>query len=127
MVIKHKPIGAPIHRSLTEPELVAGMERKPAIILFILAAAIVGGGGIDWYTLLEAALLLVGGGYALRRLAAYDPQFLRVIWRYSQYAMVYDAETPAETHRGAFARSLGPPPMQAGPQRPAVPTRSEIE
>lgn len=127
MVIKHKPIGAPIHRSLTEPELVAGMERKPAIILFILAAAIVGGGGIDWYTLLEAALLLVGGGYALRGLAAYDPQFLRVIWRYSQYAMVYDAETPAETHRGAFARSLGPPPMLAGPQRPAVPTRSEIE
>jgi type IV secretory pathway TrbD component len=126
-MIKHKPLGAPIHRSLTEPELVAGMERKPAIILFILAAAIVGGGGIDWYTLLEAALLLLGGGYALRRLAAYDPQFLRVIWRYSQYAMVYDAETPAETRRGFLARSLGPPPMLAGPQRPAVPARSEIE
>ena len=126
-MVKHKPIGAAIHRSLTEPELVAGMERKPAIILFILAAAIVAGGGIDWYTLLEAALLLLGGGYALRRLAAYDPQFLRVIWRYSQYAMVYDAETPAENLRGFFAHSLGPPPMLAGPQRPAVPTRSEIE
>jgi type IV secretory pathway TrbD component len=126
-MVKHKPIGAPIHRSLTEPELVAGMERKPAIILFILAAAIVGGGGIDWYTLLEAALLLLGGGYALRRLAAYDPQFLRVIWRYSQYAMVYDAETPAETRLGFLAGSLGPSPILAGPQRPAVPARSEIE
>jgi type IV secretory pathway TrbD component len=126
-MVKHKPIGAPIHRSLTEPELVAGMERKPAIILFILAAAIVGGGGIDWYTLLEAGLLLIGGGYALRRLAAYDPQFLRVIWRYSQYAMVYDAETPAETNRGFLPSSLGPSPMLAGPQRPAVPARSEIE
>ena len=126
-MVKHKPIGAPIHRSLTEPELVAGMERKPAIILFILAAAIVGGGGIDWYTLLEAALLLLGGGYALRRLAAYDPQFLRVIWRYSQYAMVYDAETPAETCLGFLARSLGPSPILAGPQRPSVPARSEIE
>jgi type IV secretory pathway TrbD component len=126
-MVKHRPIGAPIHRSLTEPELVAGMERKPAIILFILAAAIVGGGGIDWYTLLEAALLLLGGGYALRRLAAYDPQFLRVIWRYSQYAMVYDAETPAETRQSFLARSLGPSPILAGPQRPAVPARSEIE
>ena len=125
-MIRHKPIGAPIHRSLTEPELVAGMERKPAIILFILAAAIVGGGGIDWYTLVEAALLLLGGGYVLRRLAAYDPQFVRVIWRYSQYAMVYDAETP-ETRRGFLARSLGPSPMLAGAQRPAVPARSEIE
>jgi len=126
-MVKHKPIGAPIHRSLTEAELVAGMERKPAIILFILAAAIVGGGGIDWYTLLEATLLLLGGGYALRRLAAYDPQFLRVIWRYSQYAMVYDPETPAETRLGFLARSLGPSPILAGPQRPAVPARSEIE
>lgn len=119
---KQQPIGAPIHRSLTEPELLAGMERTPAIHLFLLVAAILAGGGIDWYTLVLAGLLLVGGGYALRKLASYDPQFERVAWRYSSYALIYDAETPAETRRGFFfgRREL------AGPSRPAVPSTREL-
>jgi type IV secretory pathway TrbD component len=117
---KQNTIGAPIHRSLTEPELIAGMERSPAVHLFLLAAAILAAGGIDWYTILLALLLLLGGGYALRKLASYDPQFERVAWRYSSYALVYDAETPAETRPGSFAREL------AGPKRPAVPTKREI-
>jgi type IV secretory pathway TrbD component len=116
-----KPIGAPIHRSLTEPDLLAGMERKPALHLFLLVAAILAAGGIDWYTIVLAMLLLLGGGYALRRLASYDPQFERVAWRYSSYALIYDAETPAETRAGFFGRR-----ELAGPSRPAVPTTREI-
>lgn len=118
---KEQPIGAPIHRSLTEPELLAGMERTPATHLFLLVAGILAGGGIDWYTIALAIVLLVAGGYALRKLASYDPQFERVAWRYSSYALVYDAETPADTRPRFFgSREL------AGPQRPAVPTRGEI-
>ena len=118
---KHTPIGAPIHRSLTEPELLAGMERTPAVHLFILVAAIVAAGGIDWYTITLALLLLFGGGYALRKLASYDPQFEQVAWRYSSYALVYDAEAPANAKPSFWgSREL------AGPQRPAVPTRREI-
>jgi type IV secretory pathway TrbD component len=117
-----KPIGAPIHRSLTEPELLMGMERTPAVHLCLMVIAILAAGGIDWYTLVLAALLLFGGGYALRKLASYDPQFERVAWRYSSYAPVYDAETPAETKPPGYfgGREL------AGPKRPAVPTRREI-
>jgi type IV secretory pathway TrbD component len=119
--MNHKPIGAPIHKSLTEPELLAGMERMPAIHLFLIVIAILAGGGIDWYTLLLAAVLLVAGSYALRKLAGFDPQFERVAWRYSSYALVYDAETPAETKPSFWgSREL------AGPSRPAVPTRREI-
>jgi type IV secretory pathway TrbD component len=117
---KPNPIGAPIHSSLTEPELLAGMERGPAVHLFLLAAAVLAAGGIDWYTIALAVLLLLAGGYALRKLASYDPQFERVAWRYSSYALVYDAETSADSRPGFFAREL------AGPKRPAVPTRKEI-
>jgi type IV secretory pathway TrbD component len=118
---KPSPIGAPIHRSLTEPELLASMERAPAIHLFSIAAAILGTGGIDWYTIAFSALLLLGGGYALRKLASYDPQFERVAWRYSSYRLVYDAETPADATVGFFGRR-----ELTGPHRPAVPTRREI-
>src|SRR2546430_15081114 len=117
---KQNLIGAPIHRSLTEPELLAGMERTPAVHLFISVAAVLAAGGIDWYTIVLALLLLLGGGYGLRKLASYDPQFEQVAWRYSSYALVYDAETPAEPKPRLWgSREL------AGPQRPAVPTRRE--
>jgi hypothetical protein len=86
-----------------------------------MVIAILAAGGIDWYTLVLAAVLLFGGGYALRKLASYDPQFERVAWRYSSYALVYDAETPAATR----ARFWGSREL-AGPKRPAVPTRREI-
>jgi type IV secretory pathway TrbD component len=116
------PIGAPIHRSLTEPELLAGMERTPATHLFLLVAAILAGGGIDWYTIALAMVLLGAGGYALRKLASYDPQFERVAWRYSSYALIYDAETPAETRDSFFFKRR----ELAGPSRPAVPNRREV-
>jgi hypothetical protein len=90
----------------------------------LLVAAILAVGGIDWYTLVLAAVLLFGGGYALRKLASYDPQFERIAWRYLSYALVYDAETPAETKPpGNFFRTGR---ELAGPNRPAVPTRREI-
>lgn len=118
---KPNPIGAPIHRSLTEPELLAGMQRTPAVHLFLLVAAILAAGGIDWYTIALALALLFGGGYALRKLASFDPQFEQVAWRYSSYALIYDAETPAASKpRFWGSREL------AGPNRPAVPTRREI-
>jgi hypothetical protein len=86
--------------------------------LFLLVAAILTAGGIDWYTVALGLALLFGGSYALRKLASYDPQFERVIWRYSSYALVYDAETPAATRSGFFGRR-----ELAGPARPAVPMK----
>lgn len=69
-----QPLGAPIHRSLAEPILLAGMERKPALTLFIAAAVVALGAGLHWYTLVCGAVLLTLGPYALGKLAAYDPQ-----------------------------------------------------
>jgi type IV secretory pathway TrbD component len=116
------PLGAPIHRSLAEPILLAGMERKPALTLFILAAVVALGAGLHWYTLLCAALLLTLGPYCLGKLATYDPQFEQVIWRYASYQAVYDAEAPAGLRKPAFVWSQTLP----GLKRPAVPGIREI-
>jgi len=116
------PLGAPIHRSLAEPILLAGMERKPALTLFILAAVVALGAGLHWYTLLCAALMLTLGPYCLGKLATYDAQFEQVIRRYASYQAVYDAEAPAGARRPTFVWSEGLP----SPKRPAVPNVKEI-
>ena len=112
------PLGAPIHRSLAEPILLGGMERKPALTLFIAAAVVALGAGLHWYTLVIAALLLTLGPYGLGKLAAYDPQLEQVLWRYASYQPVYDAEAPAGV-RG-LSRAL------PTPKRPAVPSVKEV-
>ena len=111
-------LGAPIHRSLAEPILLGGMERKPALTLFIAAAVVALGAGLHWYTLVIAALLLTLGPYGLGKLAAYDPQLEQVLWRYASYQPVYHAEAPA----GARGLSRALPT----PKRPAVPSVKEV-
>ena len=45
------PIGTAIHRALTEPVLILGMERKLALYLLIPVGGVLAGGGLHWYTL----------------------------------------------------------------------------
>jgi type IV secretory pathway TrbD component len=116
------PLGAPIHRSLAEPILLGGMERKPALTLFIAAAVVALGAGLHWYTLACAALLLTVGPYGLGKLAAYDPQLEDVLRRYASYQYVYDAEAPVGLRKPFFGSSRALP----APKRPAVPSVKEI-
>ena len=116
MIEKPTIKGAPIHQSLVNPILLAGMERGPAITIFIAAAALIAA-RIEWYTVLLAAVLLTVVPYGLRQLADYDPQFEMIVKRYMAYQPVYEAESTANRRT---ARVL------AGPQRPAVPTPKEI-
>lgn len=114
--------GAPIHRALVEPVLIAGMERKLAIEIFGLVGVLVLGPGLHIYTLALAACLLPVATYGLRKLAAYDPRFEETWMRYSQYQAVYEAEAPARTHKSFFGRSR----VLLGRRRPAVPTPKEM-
>jgi len=98
------------------------MERKPALTLFIVAAVVALGAGLHWYTLVLTAVLLTLGPYCLGKLAAYDPQFEQVIWRYASYHAVYDAEAPAGLRQPAFVWMDALP----GEKRPAVPNTKEI-
>jgi type IV secretory pathway TrbD component len=121
-ITRETPAGAPVHRALVDPILIAGMERRAALTLFIAAAALIGGGGLHWYTLVCAALLLGLGSYALGKLAAYDPQFEQIVQRYAGYHAVYDAESPADSQAPTFQWSQTLP----GLKRPAVPNSREI-
>ena len=118
---REPPVGAPMHRSLTEPVLIMGMERKPALMLFIAAAALLSL-GLQWYTLILAASLLLGGPLVLRKLAAYDAQFEAVIRRYASYQAVYEPEAPAGARPASFLWPEGLP----GEKRPAVPGIREV-
>ena len=117
MIEKPTIKGAPIHQSLVNPILLAGMERGPAITIFIAAAALIAA-RIEWYTVLLAVVLLTVVPYGLRQLADYDPQFEMIVKRYMAYQPVYEAERAVET--------TGTPRVLSGPHRPAVPTPKEI-
>ncbi|MBV8457151.1 MAG: VirB3 family type IV secretion system protein, partial [Acetobacteraceae bacterium] len=92
--LRAAPIGAPIHQSLVNPVLIAGMERGPAITLLTAIVTLILGPGFHVYTLALAAGLLLVGPWCLAKLANYDPQFEAIIIRYSSYDRVYDADVP---------------------------------
>jgi type IV secretory pathway TrbD component len=115
-------MGAPIHQSLVNPILIAGMEWRLAVSLFIIAGALIFGPGFHVYTLAEAGILLTVGPYALGKLAQYDAQFEDVLLRYWNYDRVYDAESPPPPKVHFWQSTIA----LAGRQRPAVPTPKEI-
>lgn len=73
---KQRPVGyeAPVHLSLVEPILVAGLPRSVAFVYWIMAAALMLGMHQLW--LLPLALL---GHWGLTRLTRFDPHFMVVI------------------------------------------------
>lgn len=65
---------APVHLSLVEPVLVAGLPRTVAFIYWTIAAALIIGMHQLW--ILPLAML---GHYGLTRLTRFDPHFMVVI------------------------------------------------
>jgi type IV secretory pathway TrbD component len=88
--------GSPIFRCLTQPLLVAGAERTPAIVvagsaIFCAVAA--------WFTwsvaaAVMAALLFLVGLPTLRIMANRDPRMIEILLRYVGYRRHYAAHTP---------------------------------
>jgi type IV secretion system protein VirB3 len=71
---------APLHRSLTEPILLAGVPREPAIVLWIACLAL-GVGLRTWYALPAGAILHSIFYY----LARYDNLFMETFRRHFRY------------------------------------------
>ena len=101
-----------IHRSLTQPILLAGAERPLAIANWITAAALIFGGGLHWYTVAMGAFLLTVGHWALVQAAKFDPQLSQVYVRHIRYQDYYPARAPI---------SASPPRI-----RVSVPTPKEM-
>jgi len=101
-----------IHRSLTQPILLAGAERPLAIPNWITAAALIFGGGLHWYTVAMGAFLLTVGHWALVQAAKFDPQLSQVYVRHIRYQDCYPARAPI---------SASPPRIRA-----SVPTPKEM-
>jgi type IV secretory pathway TrbD component len=83
-----------IHRSLTQPILLAGAERSLAIANWITAAALIFGGGLHWYTVAVGAVLLTVGHWALVQAAKFDPLLSQVYIRHVRYQDYYPARAP---------------------------------
>jgi len=101
-----------IHRSLTQPILLAGAERPLAIANWITAAALIFGGGLHLYTVAMGAFLLTVGHWALVQAAKFDPQLSHVYIRHIRYQDYYPARAPI---------SASPPRI-----RGSVPTPKEM-
>jgi type IV secretory pathway TrbD component len=101
-----------IHRSLTQPILLAGAERPLAIANWITAAALIFGGGLHSYTVAMGAFLLTVGHWALVQAAKFDPQLSQVYIRHIRYQDCYPARAPI---------SASPPRI-----RVSVPTPKEM-
>jgi type IV secretion system protein TrbD len=93
MVKKEQRISA-IHRSLTQPILLAGAERPLAIANWITAAALIFGGGLHWYTVAVGTVLLTVGHWALVQAAKFDPELSQVYIRHIRYQNYYPARAP---------------------------------
>ena len=67
----------PVHRSLTDPVLMAGAPRGAAILIGTLAAAV----GLGLQLWIPGLLIWAGGHSAAAFMARRDPDFMRVMAR----------------------------------------------
>jgi len=79
----------PIHQSLVRPILLAGAERRLAILNWLFMAALIFGVGLHLYTLALATLLGTVGHWELRQAAKFDPQLSEVYVRHLHYQRFY--------------------------------------
>ncbi len=98
-----------IHRSLTQPILLAGAERHLAIANWITAAALIFGGGLHWYTVAMGAFLLTVGHWALVQAAKFDPLLSQVYVRHIRYQDYYPARAPISASRPRIRASVPTP------------------
>jgi type IV secretion system protein TrbD len=68
----------PLHRALTEPILLAGAPRGPAIALGTIAAAV----GIGMQQFILGVAIWAAGHWLLTRLVRHDPEMLSVTIRH---------------------------------------------
>ncbi len=80
----------PLHRALTRPQLFAGGEREPMLLLLLICFTLVFI-GLSWFTLATALLFHFLGVLILRQMAKRDPLMTGVYRRH----IVYGAWMPA--------------------------------
>jgi len=92
----------PLHRSLTQPLLLAGAERELVILEGTVIACLTAGIGLHLATLALAVLLGTVGHPLLKMAARNDPQMSRVYVRHTRYRVFY----PARADRRARLRPV---------------------
>lgn len=75
----------PLHRAMTRPQLFAGGEREPMLMLGLICFTLIFV-GLSWFTAILAVSLYIFGAFGLRQLAKADPQMTRVYLRHVAYA-----------------------------------------
>lgn len=75
----------PLHRALTRPQLFAGGEREPMLMLGLTCFTLIFV-GLSWFTTILALSLYVFGSLGLRQLAKSDALMTRVYQRHAAYA-----------------------------------------
>ena len=75
----------PLHRALTRPQLFAGGEREPMLMLGLICFTLIFV-GLSWFTAIMALSLYFVGSLGLRQLAKSDALMTRVYRRHAAYA-----------------------------------------
>lgn len=97
---------APIHLSLVLPALIAGVERRIAMIEATLASAFLLGFGLNTLTVATAVIIAFGVHPLLARVSKADPQALAVYARSLQHQPFYPRSVhpaaPSHLHQPYF-------------------------
>ncbi len=89
----------PLHRALTRPQLFAGGEREPMLMMGLVCFTLTFV-GLSWFTLALAISLYVFGSLVFRQLAKADPVMTQVYRRHVSYAPFLTARaTPWAANR----------------------------
>jgi type IV secretory pathway TrbD component len=95
------PRATPSFRCLSQPLLIAGAERTPAILVVGATAICAVLAYFSWslYPTAAAALLFMVGMPALRELAKRDPRMVEIAFRFSSYRRHYPAHARRQKDR----------------------------
>lgn len=92
----------PLHRALTRPQLFAGGEREPMLLLILICFSLIFI-GLSWFTVISAIVLYAFGVLILRQLAKRDPLMTGIYRRHITYRSLYAARptvfAPSRTTR----------------------------
>lgn len=80
----------PLHRALTRPQLFAGGEREPMLLLILVCFSLIFI-GLSWFTVLGAFVFYFFGVLILRLMAKRDPLMSGIYRRHVGYRRFYAA------------------------------------
>lgn len=80
----------PLHPALTRPQLFAGGEREPMLLLILCCFTLVFI-GLSWFTVIAAAVFYIFAALILRQIAKRDPLMTGVYRRHISYRSFYAA------------------------------------